>query len=89
LSERVLATDAPCIGKTKQWAAGVEGVASLAQGVVHWAPPAAALDAVSAAIRTPGANSYGPTAGMPALREALVDKISKQNGLAGVSRGKV
>lgn len=35
VSERVQATDAPCIVKTKQLMQGVEGVLSLAQGIVH------------------------------------------------------
>jgi aromatic aminotransferase len=44
-SRRVLATDAPVVAKTKAIiaASGRPDVASLAQGVVHWPPPRAAL----------------------------------------------
>ena len=84
VSERVIATDEPCIVKTKQMADGVEDVVSLAQGIVHWMPPDSALTAAMHLVKSPSASSYGPAQGMPALREALVAKISAENGLKGV-----
>ncbi|KAK9815338.1 hypothetical protein WJX72_001946 [[Myrmecia] bisecta] len=83
VSERVKATDAPCIVKTKQLMAGVEGVLSLAQGVVSWGPPQAALDRAAAALANSGISAYGPCEGLPELRAALGQKIQDENGLHG------
>jgi hypothetical protein len=65
---------------------GVDGVVSLAQGVVHWTPPERATQAAAEACGTQLANSYGPAQGMPALREAIKLKLAKENGLTGVRR---
>ena len=134
VSERVLATDAPVIVKTKQLMAGASGVLSLAQGayllehctctlsrqvdprnvcnkqrnavsgawpctrscgeqavtpsgrspysehcahvagVVHWAPPAAALEAAAALVGDARVSAYGPCNGLPEL--VWLDTIS-------------
>ena len=84
VSERVLATDEPCIVKTKQMMEGVAGVVSLAQGVVHWAPPQSALDAARDAAGSAAAHAYGPAQGSPVLRAALRDKVAAENGLHNV-----
>jgi aromatic aminotransferase len=86
LSARVLATDDPVIVATKAMIAssGRAGdVLSLAQGVVHWAPPARALAAATAALeRDPrAACAYGPAAGLPGLVDALGAKVAARNGL--------
>lgn len=50
VSRRVIATDQPVIMKTKQLMARApagEQVLSLAQGIVHWQPPPAALEVAS------------------------------------------
>ncbi|CAG9461340.1 unnamed protein product [Pedinophyceae sp. YPF-701] len=84
VSQRVQDTDAPCIVKTKALMASAgRPVASLAQGVVHWAPPPAALEAATNAMSDPRCHGYGPAEGLPELREALVDKLEKENGLTG------
>jgi aspartate/methionine/tyrosine aminotransferase len=67
-------------------------VTSLAQGVVFWGPPRAALRAAAAATAAAlsdasGAaaaalNSYGPTPGLPALRDALKRELAGR-GLTG------
>jgi hypothetical protein len=110
VSERVQATDAPVIVKTKQLMAGASDVLSLAQGahtalqstatcltpgcsaspswllrkqcslrepskdmldaptgVVHWAPPAAALEAAAALVPDARVSAYGPCHGLPEL----------------------
>ena len=84
VSDRVSATDEPCIVKTKQLMEGIEGVVSLAQGVVHWSPPQRAIDAAVKAAGSPVAHSYGPAQGMPALRDALHSKVEHENGLTNV-----
>jgi katanin p60 ATPase-containing subunit A1 len=57
---------------------------SLAQGIVHWAPPPQALDRVAKALADPATtaiHSYGPDEGNPALREALRQKLVHKNNL--------
>ena len=53
-------------------------------GIVHWTPPAAALDLASEVIRDKGVSAYGPCAGLPALVGALRQKLAAENGLPGV-----
>ncbi len=84
-SRRVRATDAPCIVKTKALVASTPGTLSLAQGIVHWAPPPQALATAAAMAADPAVSQYGPDEGLPALREALRRKIREENGLEGVS----
>ena len=57
-------------------------------GIVHWTPPAGALDLASELIRDKGISSYGPAAGLPALAGALRQKLADENGLPGVSIAK-
>jgi DNA-binding transcriptional MocR family regulator len=90
LSKRVLATDPPVIVKTKQLMAKAppsKQVMSLAQGIVHWQPPPAALEVAAQLVAAghAGIHGYGPAEGLPALREALKQKLQDQSGLAGVS----
>jgi aspartate/methionine/tyrosine aminotransferase len=99
VSQRVLATDAPVIAKTKHLMARAppsKQVLSLAQGIVHWAPPPAALQAAARLLSPPSpadaashagaqqVNGYGPAEGLPALREALRHKLAARNGLQQV-----
>lgn len=70
--------------KTKAMMEGVEGILSLAQGVVFWSPPERAIQAATAACSTPLAHSYGPAQGMPALRQALIKKLAEENEIHGV-----
>jgi len=60
---------------------------ALLQGIVHWQPPAAALQAAADLVKDPAVSAYGPDEGLPALREALRRKIQEENGLQGVSAG--
>lgn len=83
-SKRIRSTDTPCIVTMQRMLKGKEGILSLAQGIVHWAPPAAVADALISAAREPDTNAYGPDDGLPALREALAEKLLAENGLDGV-----
>lgn len=60
---------------------GKSDVLSLAQGIVHWSPPAEATAAASAAVALPETSRYGADDGMPELREALKRKLAAENGL--------
>ena len=74
---------------TKRLMAGTPGCLSLAQGIVHWDPPAAAVAAAAALVQTElhAVSQYGADDGLPQLRDALRQKIQQENGLAGVSAG--
>ncbi|KAJ9522315.1 hypothetical protein QJQ45_008209 [Haematococcus lacustris] len=87
VSHRVLATDAACIDKTKQLTAATPGAVSLAQGIVHWQPPPQALKVAVEKLQSDpqGVSGYGPTQGLPALRDALKSKLRDKNGLHGVA----
>lgn len=83
------ATDAPVIVKTKALIAAAppgRQVLSLAQGVVHWPPPPAALQVAGQLLAANDASVhlYGPDEGLPGLRAALAAKVASQNGLHGV-----
>ena len=80
-SDRVRGTDAPCIVEMKELMRASPGSVSLAQGVVHWGPPARALERAARAARSPAASAYGPVAGDPRLVERLEAKLSAENGL--------
>ncbi len=72
-SRSIVKTDAPIVEKMRTLSK--PGVASLAQGIVHWAPPDAAIDAAAVAARDPSSHAYGADAGLPELRTALAKKL--------------
>ena len=80
-SKSVVKTDAPIVEKMRNLSK--PGVASLAQGIVHWAPPDAAVEAAAASAREPTSHAYGADAGLPELREALADRL-RTKGLDNV-----
>jgi len=80
-SQRIQATDTPCIVTMQQMMRGREGILSLAQGIVHWSPPAAALQEASDLVTQASTSLYGADDGLPELRTALKAKIATENGL--------
>lgn len=83
-SRRVRSTDAPCIVQVQRWLRGKVDVLSLAQGVVHWAPPPQAIRSASDAIASGRSNGYGSDDGMLELRQKLKEKVFLENGLERV-----
>jgi len=73
----------PCIVQMQQMLRGKSDILSLAQGIVHWPPPEAALAAGRNAMSEADTSLYGADDGMPALRAALVEKLRVDNGLTG------
>src|SRR5450759_4411882 len=59
----------------------VPGTISLGQGVVHYGPPRAAIEAVRAALDEPSTHEYQDVAGLPALVERLAKKLRSENGI--------
>src|SRR5205823_2100484 len=62
------------------------GTISLGQGVVHYGPPQAAIDAVRDAMTDASTHEYQDGAGLPALLEQLATKLRDENGI-DVARG--
>ena len=57
------------------------GTISLGQGVAHYGPPPAALEAVTRALSDPATSQYQPVAGLPQLLERLAAKLLRENGI--------
>ena len=64
----------------------VPGTISLGQGVVHYGPPQAAIDAIRGALTDASTHEYQDGAGLPALVERLAVKLRAENGI-DVTRG--
>jgi aspartate/methionine/tyrosine aminotransferase len=64
----------------------VPGTISLGQGVVHYGPPRAAIDAVRGALADASTHEYQDVAGLPALVDRLAAKLRAENGI-DVTRG--
>src|SRR5687767_9647988 len=77
---------APIVAVVGEWIRQTPGTISLGQGVVHYGPPAAAIDAVRAALGSPATSEYQPVAGLPVLRERIAAKLAAENGI-DVARG--
>ena len=72
---------APIVAVVGEWIRQTPGTISLGQGVVHYGPPAAAVDAVRAALGAATTHEYQPVAGLPALRERMAAKVAAENGI--------
>ncbi|KAF5832654.1 putative aspartate aminotransferase [Dunaliella salina] len=81
VSRRTLSTDNPVVSVTQDAMAQGTDVIGLAQGVVYWPPPPEVLDAAQAAVKDPSISRYGPDMGMPELRQALREKVARDNKL--------
>jgi len=55
------------------------GTISLGQGVAHYGPPQAAMDAVSRALGEHSINQYQPVAGLPQLLDRIAAKLLAEN----------
>ncbi|MFT3805125.1 MAG: aminotransferase class I/II-fold pyridoxal phosphate-dependent enzyme [Burkholderiaceae bacterium] len=82
--------DMPIIPTIAALVREVPGTISLGQGVVHYPPPASALQAVGALADDPLLHRYQSVFGCAPLLEALIDKLATENGIVahpGGSRG--
>lgn len=57
------------------------GTLSLGQGVVGYGPPPQALEQITQFLSRPDNHKYKPVQGLPELREALADKLARENGI--------
>src|SRR5437764_1192256 len=84
---RMDAIQAPIVAVIGDIIRQVPGTISLGQGVVHYGPPPAAVDAARAALADPHTHEYQDGAGLPALVERLAAKLRDENGV-DVARGR-
>src|SRR5206468_2088678 len=78
---RMDAVQAPIVPVIGDLINQVPGTISLGQGVVHYGPPQAAIEAARAALGDPATHEYQAGAGMPALIERLASKLRAENGI--------
>jgi aspartate/methionine/tyrosine aminotransferase len=83
---RMDAIQAPIIPVLGRIIRETPGTISLGQGVVHYGPPAAALDAIRAALTQPATHEYQDGAGLPDLVARIERKLAAENGI-DVARG--
>ena len=62
------------------------GTISLGQGVVHYGPPAEAIEVLRRALVRPSTHQYGAGAGLPSLLSRIEHKLARENGI-DVARG--
>ena len=79
---RMDAVQAPIVQIVGDLIRQTPGSISLGQGVVHYGPPPAALDAVREALTDPATHEYQDGVGLPALVERLTRKLRDENGIA-------
>jgi aspartate/methionine/tyrosine aminotransferase len=82
VTRRMAAVQIPVIPIVGEMVRAHPGTISLGQGVVHYPPPVPAVAAVADFFHTPANHLYGPTDGIPELREALRVKLERENGIA-------
>jgi aspartate/methionine/tyrosine aminotransferase len=81
LKSRMDAVQAPIVPVIGGLIRQTPGTISLGQGVVHYGPPRAALDAVRDALTDASTHEYQDGAGLPALQERLAEKLLEENGI--------
>lgn len=78
---RMDAVQTPIIPTIGAMVRDTPGCISLGQGVVHYPPPQAALEAAARAVTDPNTSKYQPAAGIPVLLERIAAKLSAENGI--------
>ncbi|MBI4485530.1 MAG: pyridoxal phosphate-dependent aminotransferase [Acidobacteria bacterium] len=80
------AVQAPIVAIVGDMIREAPGTISLGQGVVHYGPPPAAIDAVRAQLASPSTHEYQEGVGLPTLVERIAIKLREDNGI-DVARG--
>ncbi len=57
------------------------GTISLGQGIVHYGPPLAAIDAIRLVLDDPATHEYGDGMGLPLLIGRITEKLATENGI--------
>jgi aspartate/methionine/tyrosine aminotransferase len=85
-SSRMDGVQAPIVAVVGDLIRRVPDTISLGQGVVHYGPPQAALDAARDALADPETHTYQDGLGHPSLLDAIAHKLQRDNGIE-VRRG--
>jgi aspartate/methionine/tyrosine aminotransferase len=80
-SARLAAVQTPVIPVVGRWIAETPGTISLGQGVVSYGPPPEAIEAARRFGDALTDHRYGPVEGLPALVEAIEEKLARENGI--------
>jgi aspartate/methionine/tyrosine aminotransferase len=80
-SHRIELVQSPIIPVVGEWIRQHPGTISLGQGVVHYPPPKQAIDRIAEFLADPQNHKYKLVDGIPSLREALVEKLARENGI--------
>ena len=78
---RMEQVQAPIVPVVSAWIRETPGTISLGQGVVHYGPPPAVIEAVRSVLGQASLSEYGDGAGLSALREAITQKLRTDNGI--------
>jgi aspartate/methionine/tyrosine aminotransferase len=78
-SARLEAVQTPVIPVVGRWIAESPGTISLGQGVVSYGPPAEAVEAARQFGSALSDHRYGPVEGLPALVDAIEEKLAREN----------
>src|SRR5688500_12721797 len=80
-SVRMQAVQSPIIPIVAEWIRSCPGTISLGQGVVAYPPPPEANEEIAKFSTDPENHKYKPVVGLPALVEALAQKLEAENGI--------
>jgi aspartate/methionine/tyrosine aminotransferase len=78
-ASRMDRVQSPIIPVVGSWIRDTPGTISLGQGVVHYGPPAEAMEAVREALSQSSTHEYNDGAGIPVLLEAIGRKLAAEN----------
>lgn len=81
-ARRLQAVQTPIMGFVQELIEKNPGTISLGQGVSHYGPPQDVLEAAAKAARSSSHFRYGYVKGTASLREALRDKLTRENALS-------
>src|SRR5688572_5903563 len=80
-ARRLASVQKPVIPIVGRWTAETPGTISLGQGIVSYGPPPEVIEAARRFGGGVGDHRYGPVEGMPALVDAIEQKLLVENGI--------
>ena len=86
VSARLAAVQSPIIPIVMDLYRRYPGTISLGQGVVGYGPPHGVTDRIARFGETPAHHLYQPDEGIPELRAAIAEKLSRENGIDSARR---
>ncbi|MDP8244321.1 MAG: pyridoxal phosphate-dependent aminotransferase [Candidatus Hinthialibacter antarcticus] len=81
LSQRMESVQDPVIPIIGRLVRETPGTINFGQGVAHYPPPPQALSAYQTFLADPANHKYHPVDGVPILKQKLVEKLQRENGI--------